>query len=439
MTYKNIFKVIIAIICFFDVALAQNRKSNIIVPLIKEQSIPQDLWQAPISIIKLSGEEIKTSLQTYKGRVIILDFWATWCGSCLKHFPELNSLQERYKNNLKIVLVNSYNSGDTKAKILRVLRMKNKELVSGLKLSCIVNDSVLANTFPHNFLPHLVWIGKDGVIRAITSAEEVTQKNIDMLLTSDSLITYGKKDEPTDELLYTNENLPQKKLQQYSILLKGKIDGLGGGARPRKINDTIRGMVFSNRTLLTLYKMTATKLIKDFSSKQIVLKVRDSSIFIEPESNLFTEDWQRKNLYSLDLVVPYGKFPNFYEYMLGYLNLYSGYKGVIKKKDLNCWILKRKDVDMLFANKGGPYINTLFEHEKILKSAPIKDLCEWLTTMTGSNEPVIDQTGYTKLIDINFDKKKSNNLNEVKSQLDKWGFELVPAIRNIDVLLITDN
>lgn len=43
----------------------------------------------------ISGKSL--SLSEIKGKVVIVDFWATWCGPCLMSIPELVDLQEKYK------------------------------------------------------------------------------------------------------------------------------------------------------------------------------------------------------------------------------------------------------------------------------------------------------------------------------------------------------
>lgn len=53
------------------------------------------------TLYTLDGEEVK--LSDYLGKVVILDFWATWCPPCRKGIPDLISIQNEYKDDLVVI------------------------------------------------------------------------------------------------------------------------------------------------------------------------------------------------------------------------------------------------------------------------------------------------------------------------------------------------
>jgi thiol-disulfide isomerase/thioredoxin len=59
----------------------------------------------------LDGKDL--SLQAYKGKVILLNFWATWCGPCRAEIPSLIELQSKYKDRLQIIGMDVDDEEDT--------------------------------------------------------------------------------------------------------------------------------------------------------------------------------------------------------------------------------------------------------------------------------------------------------------------------------------
>jgi cytochrome c biogenesis protein CcmG/thiol:disulfide interchange protein DsbE len=49
----------------------------------------------------LDGNEVK--LDDYKGKIVILDFWATWCPPCIKGIPDLVSIQSEFINDVVVI------------------------------------------------------------------------------------------------------------------------------------------------------------------------------------------------------------------------------------------------------------------------------------------------------------------------------------------------
>ena len=59
------------------------------------------------NVIFLDKKDQEININDYKGKVLILNFWATWCAPCKKEMPSLDNLQNNPElNNLKIFAIN---------------------------------------------------------------------------------------------------------------------------------------------------------------------------------------------------------------------------------------------------------------------------------------------------------------------------------------------
>ena len=63
---------------------------------------PKQVKAADFSLLDLSGKPVK--LSDYTGKVVLLDFWATWCPPCVKEIPHFNELAKEYGDKGLVVL-----------------------------------------------------------------------------------------------------------------------------------------------------------------------------------------------------------------------------------------------------------------------------------------------------------------------------------------------
>lgn len=69
---------------------------------ITTESTGSTVKAADFSLLDISGKPVK--LSDYTGKVVLLDFWATWCPPCVKEIPHFNELSKEYGDKGLVVL-----------------------------------------------------------------------------------------------------------------------------------------------------------------------------------------------------------------------------------------------------------------------------------------------------------------------------------------------
>lgn len=120
-------------------------------------------------------------LSDFEGKAIILDFWSHGCKGCIESFPKVDSLQQKYGDNLQIILVNNESRDSTE-------RWRSKR--TGIKLPSapiVTGGGPLSTAFPQNAYPLHVWIDADRVVKHITHGWNATEANIEAFINRDTL------------------------------------------------------------------------------------------------------------------------------------------------------------------------------------------------------------------------------------------------------------
>lgn len=107
------------------------------------------------------GKEVKLSDFVGKGKPVLVDFWASWCGPCRSSMPELVELYAKYKGKFEIVGISLDENKDAWTKAIKDLRITWPQM-SDLKGW----GSVASTTYGVNAIPHTMLINKDGIIVA---------------------------------------------------------------------------------------------------------------------------------------------------------------------------------------------------------------------------------------------------------------------------------
>ena len=113
------------------------------------------------ALLDLDGKRLSTD--ELRGKVVVVDFWATWCGPCIASFPAMQKMVNKYKDSpdVKFVFINTWENGDNKEKKAGDFIKTNKYNFQVL----MDNDNAVIESFKVEGIPTKFVIDKNGVIR----------------------------------------------------------------------------------------------------------------------------------------------------------------------------------------------------------------------------------------------------------------------------------
>lgn len=397
----------------------------------------------------------QVTLNDFKGKWLFLDFWFTGCTTCIKSFPKINELQQKFKDDVQFLMVGQNDKKYNKniEEVFEKLTIKQ-----GLNITSAY-DSILAGRWDIRAMPHIVIIDPQGIVRYITDGRDMTKEKMRGLLNGESVTFYPKdlvRPRFDGNLIGNNGSyFPRDKILYHSILTKWNGEDQNGGyAIDRWVtfpfSEWEKGFQFAMVNLHWLYNTAylGRYYFKHFGDSLYgkvyhfpVLELQDSTLF----EYSYGEDFG-KGLYNYSLLVPSNMVTkeNIMKYMQQDLARTFNFLASVEIREMPVWKLVAKPgTAEKIKTKGGITYNSASEASIAagfeVRNFPINDfkmlLCFYLNET--ERHPFIDGTGIKDNIDIKIDADLTN-LQDVKIELQKKGMDLIKAYKRMKVLVVRD-
>lgn len=375
------------------------------------------------------------STKDLKGKLVLLDFWGLGCVSCVESFPKMDSLQKEFGDKFQIILVNSSSSEEKCLDYISKLRDEKLKLAFA-SLPSISGDKRWGELFPHDGVPHHVWIDQEGKVMGITQGWNATRKHIKEIL-GGAKIKFLLKDDLVeyDYRKYGIMKPGHKKLPSpilYSAFLP-PFNGLGGGTYEYiDSTDMAYKVLHRNLSAAQLYALSHKKL------RCIVETSRIAKMGVSKGE----DEWQEQNSFTYEIKIPLSEKQNYAKYMLEDLNRFFGMKynvtGNIETRTVPSFVLKKIRAKSALKRSNAPKPNANIEEVHITTLTGLKAHFRTYENIE-QNKILVDETAISpkEKLDV-YLPKEITNLKLMNEFLNSYGLEISKEFREIELMVIKD-
>lgn len=160
---KNLISLTLLLLsAFFPIAINATPKVGDMAPSIKLTVL-----------LRVSGK-VEENIKSLKGKVVVLEFWATWCAPCIGAMPHLNELSRKYKDKgVQFISI----TDETAEKVELFLKRRSINGWVGLD-----GNEAMSKAYDVNFLPFTVVIGANGIILGYPDSKTLSEEMLDKAL-----------------------------------------------------------------------------------------------------------------------------------------------------------------------------------------------------------------------------------------------------------------
>lgn len=336
-----------------------------------------------MSVITSNGNEKNISLKELRGKIVVMEFWATYCSPCIPSLKHFDKLQAQFGNAVKFIAVSEENRDKVDAFIAK----------RGFKHISFAMDwgRKLNDMFYHHFIPHTVVIDQTGVVRAFTSPDEVNQFVISKMINREP-VKFTMKHEYQEASYSQSETLPSTKRQSdnepiivhkpKSQTYKIEFSNFKEGRTTEFIKESSSEYRFVNCPISLMYQI-----LYDQKTSRVILDVNDPSKY----------SFEPQNMFCLDLNIPDFIGKTIHEVGVQQLELLFPLKSKMETRNQKVFALQKSDLEGAIASKDSVGITQ--------KGLTIRDLINYFESnpQLVDNLPVINESGLDDATVIDLD------------------------------------
>ncbi|RZJ90937.1 MAG: redoxin domain-containing protein [Chryseobacterium sp.] len=438
---KTTIYIVIALLCLnFWVRAQDNKAVDVTLKGIQiGQKVP-DITITGLHNYKDANGQLATTakLSDFKGKLLILDFWATWCSPCVAMIPKMDSLQKAFGDKIQFLSV----TYQTEKEILPFLEKFEKQQGKHYDLPVVTNSKEMHKLFPHTTLPHYVWIEGSGVVTAITGFQEINEMNVlkaienrfQMAQKKDMKVNYD-----SSKPFLVNGNGGDGSNLIYHVAFTGFTEGLSGGGSFRTDSLGNRKISIRNVTIEHLLEVAFSDSGRVFNKNNVMLEVENPGLLNSSKSGEAYRNWMKEgNGFCYELMVPANLANKALLIMREDLRrCFSQYNFKVEQRKLPILSLVRTSEEDKIATKGGDVKVDINGSGIEVRNASIGNLFYRLNFLRRTKNVLVDHTNYKGKVDLLLDANLTD-IASLNTELAKYDMKLVENSRDTDVLVVSD-
>jgi uncharacterized protein (TIGR03435 family) len=334
-----------------------------------------------------------------QGKVVVLEFWATWCSPCVAAIPHLNQLATEFRDQDVVFLAIT---DDNEDRLTLFLAKRPMEAIIGID-----TDRKNWKIFGVVNIPHAVVIGKDGKVVGSTFPENITEATLREVLAGGKPALPPKEGVPSDlgwdqDLIEWKDGIPA---MAYAIIKPVITFTAGAGISPTSyVGDGVQLEAMIQAAYETSYDYVDWRLPKDGQGYRVAVRV------------------------------PNDRKAGFLPFLRQTLNNVFGIQARWEDQEHEVYVLQRiKGHPTLAESKSKEPMYVMMKGKITLRQQPIKKLCSALTNIFETI--VVDETGLTGFYDIELTYLRGQP-QETINAVRQLGLELVKGRRTIQILVV---